>query len=159
VAFPTSSSYHNIQVFHKYYYDDGAQVKCSLSQSNRDSNRFLTSWRVYSPHKPHSPAKVSYRSPYCTIQDQFAGLTGTARTRGPFWRPRYPSYTKVARRALVVLLNHHQYSTYIRLIPSPNSVQALWLEQIILPAKCGTCVQYDKRAVNDRSLIDTGGDR
>ena len=42
-----------IQVFHKHYYDDGAQVKCSLSRSDGDSNRFLTSWRVYSPHKPH----------------------------------------------------------------------------------------------------------
>ena len=97
-----------IQVFHKHYYDDEAQVKCSLSRSDGDSNRFLTSWRVYSPHKPHSPAKVSYRSPYYTIQDQFAGSTGTARIRGSFRRPRYPRYTKAARRALVVLLNHHQ---------------------------------------------------
>jgi len=43
-----------VQVFHKHYYDDGAQVKCSLSRSDGDSNRFLTSWWVYSPHKPHS---------------------------------------------------------------------------------------------------------
>ena len=46
-----------IQVFHKHYYDDEAQVKCSLSRSDGDSNRFLTSWRVYSPHKPHSLIK------------------------------------------------------------------------------------------------------
>jgi len=47
--------HHNltIQVFHKHYYNDEAQVKCSLSRSDGDSNRFLTSWRVYSPHKPH----------------------------------------------------------------------------------------------------------
>jgi hypothetical protein len=31
-------------VFHKHYYDDVAQVKCSLSRSDGDSNRFLTSW-------------------------------------------------------------------------------------------------------------------
>jgi len=67
--------------------------------------------------------KVSYRSPSCTIEDQNASSIGTARTRGPFWRPRYPRYTKVARRALVVLLNQHQYSAYIRPIPGPDSVQ------------------------------------
>ena len=99
--------------------------------------------------------QVSYRSPYCTIQDQFAGSTGTACTRGPFRRPRYPRYTKVARRALVVLLNHHQYSAYIGPILGPDSAQASRSERLILPAKCAACVQHDKRAINDRSLIDT----
>jgi len=56
--------------------------------------------------------QVSYRSPYYTIQDQIAGSAGTASTRGPFWRPRYPRYTKVTCHALVVLLNHHQYSAW-----------------------------------------------
>jgi len=100
--------------------------------------------------------QVSYKSLYCTIQDQFMGSTGTARTRGPFWRPRYPRYTKVARRALVFLLNHHQYSAYIGPIPGPDSAQASRSERLILPAECGACFQLDKRAVNDRSLIDTG---
>ena len=45
------------QVFHSPYYEDRAHVKCSLSRSDGDSNRFLTSWRVYSPHKPHSLIK------------------------------------------------------------------------------------------------------
>ena len=45
------------QVFHTPYYKDRAHVKCSLSRSDGDSNRFLTSWRVYSPHKPHSLIK------------------------------------------------------------------------------------------------------
>ena len=57
--------YHNIHksfitvttVFHSPYYEDEAQVKCSLSRSDGDSNRFLTSWRFYSPHKPHSLIK------------------------------------------------------------------------------------------------------
>jgi len=100
--------------------------------------------------------QVSYRSPYCTIWDQFAGSTGTAHTRGPFWRPWYPRYTKVARRTLVVLLNHHQYSAYIEPIPGPDSAQASRSERLILLAKCGACVQHDKRAVNDRSIINTG---
>jgi threonine dehydrogenase-like Zn-dependent dehydrogenase len=38
----------------------------------------------------------------------------------------------------------------------PDSAQASWSERLILPAKCGACIQHDKRAVNDRSLIDTG---
>jgi len=40
-------------VFYSLYYEDRAHVKCSLSRSDGDSNRFLTSRRVYSPHKPH----------------------------------------------------------------------------------------------------------
>jgi len=56
--------------------------------------------------------QVSYKSPYYTIQDQIVGSAGTASTRGPFRQPRYPRYTKVARRALVVLLNHHQYNAW-----------------------------------------------
>ena len=65
-------------------------------------------------------------------------------------------YAKVARRALIVLLNHHQYNAYIGPIPGPDIAQALRSERLILPAKCGACVQHDQRAVNDRSLIDTG---
>ena len=100
--------------------------------------------------------QVSYRSPYCTFQDQFMGSTGTAHTRGPFRRPRYPKYTKVTRRTLVVLLSHHQYNAYIGPIPGPDSAQASRSERLILPGKCGACVQQDKRAINDRSLIDIG---
>jgi len=40
--------------------------------------------------------------------------------------------------------------------PGPDSVQDSRSERLILLAKCGACVQHDKRAVNDRSLIDTG---
>ena len=39
--------------------------------------------------------------------------------------------------------------------PGPDSVQASRSEWLILPAKCGACVQHDKRAVIDRSLIDS----
>ena len=45
------------QVFHRPYYEDRAHVKCSLSRSDGYTNRFLTSWRVYFPHKPHSLIK------------------------------------------------------------------------------------------------------
>jgi len=45
------------QVLHSPYYEDMAHVKCSLFRSDGNSSRFLTSWRVYSPHKPHSLIK------------------------------------------------------------------------------------------------------
>ena len=45
------------QLFHSPYYEDEAHVKCSLSRSDGNLNRFLTSWRFYSPHKPHSLIK------------------------------------------------------------------------------------------------------
>jgi len=41
------------QVFHSPYYKDRAHVKFSLSRSDGDSNRFLTSWRVI-PHTNHT---------------------------------------------------------------------------------------------------------
>ena len=41
------------QVFHSPYNEDRAHVKCSLSRSYGDSNRFLTSWQVIS-HTNHS---------------------------------------------------------------------------------------------------------
>jgi len=44
-------------VFHSPCYEDRAHVNCSVSRSDGDSNPFLTSWRVYSPHKPHSMIK------------------------------------------------------------------------------------------------------
>ena len=143
-----------IQVFHKHYYEDGAQVKCSLSRSDDDSNRFLTSWRVYSPHKPHSLIKWA--------TDHRVALSRTnSRVRQappvPEDRSGDRGIQVIPRLlALVVLLNHHQYSAYIGPTPSPDSGQASRSERLILPAKCGACVQHDKRAVNDRSLIDTG---
>jgi len=65
------------------------------------------------------------------------GSTSTARTRGPFQRPRYLRYTKVVHRALVILLNHHKYNAYIEPIPGLDSAQASRSERLILPAKCG----------------------
>ena len=44
-------------VFHNPYYEDRAHVKCSLSRSDGNTNQFLTNWRVYSPHTPHSLIK------------------------------------------------------------------------------------------------------
>jgi hypothetical protein len=40
-------------MFHHNYYDAVTRVKCSLSRSDGDSNRFLTSW-WFSPHTNHT---------------------------------------------------------------------------------------------------------
>jgi hypothetical protein len=40
-------------VFHDQYYDAVIRVKCSLSRSDGDSNRFLTSW-WFIPHTNHT---------------------------------------------------------------------------------------------------------
>ena len=47
------SSYIVTQVFYSPYYEDEAQVKCSLSRSDGNSNQFLTIWRVI-PHTNHT---------------------------------------------------------------------------------------------------------
>ena len=143
------------QVFHSPYYEDRAHVKCSLSRSDGDSNRFLTSWRVYSPHKPHSLIKwatdhrvalsrtnsrVRQAPPVPEDRSGDRGIQGIPRLRAA---PSSFSST--------ITNTAHGGS-----IPGPDSVQASRSERLILPAKCGACVQHDKRAVNDRSLIDTG---
>jgi len=48
-----SSSITITTVFQSPYYEDEAQVKCSLSKSDGDLNRFLTSWWVI-PHTNHT---------------------------------------------------------------------------------------------------------
>jgi hypothetical protein len=99
--------------------------------------------------------QVSYRLPYYTIQDQFAGSVGTAvpedcsSDRGIQGIPRLHA---VASSFSSTITNTAHGSS----IPSPDSVHASRSEWLILPVMCGVCVQHDKRAVNDRSLIDTG---
>jgi len=143
------------QVFHSPYYEDEAHVKFSLSRSDGDSNRYLTSWRVYSPHKPHSPIKwatdhritqsrtkswVRQAPPVFEDHSGDWGIQGITRLRAV---PSSFSST--------ITNTAHGGST-----PGLDSVQASRSEWLILPVKCGACVQNDKRAVNDRSLIDTG---
>jgi len=143
------------QVFHSPYYEDRAHVKCSLSRSDGDSNQFLTSSRVIPPHKPHSlikwatdhhitlsRTKSRVRQAPPIPKDRFGdrGIQGIPRLRAA------PSSfsSSISNTA-------HGDST-----PSLDSVQASQSERLILPAKCGACVQHDRRAVNDRSLIDAG---
>jgi hypothetical protein len=52
-----------VQVFHQYYYDEVAQVKCSLSSERWRFKSIINQLVSYSSHKPHSPAKVRCWSP------------------------------------------------------------------------------------------------
>jgi len=109
----------------------------------------------YSPHKPHSLIKwatdhrvtlsrtnlrVRQAPPVPEQRSSDRGIQGIPRLRAT------PSsfFSTITNTA-------HGGST-----PGLDSVQASRSERLILPAKCGACVQHDKRAVNDRSLIDTG---
>jgi len=142
------------QVFHSPYYEDEAQVKCSLSKSNGDSNRFLTSWRVYSLHKPHSLIKWA-----TDHHNTLSRTKSQVRQAPPVPEDRFGD-----RGIQGILRLHAAPSSFSSTItntthggstPGPDSVQASRSERLILQAKCGACVQHDKKAVNDRSLIDT----
>ena len=147
-----------IQVFHKHYYDDGAQVKCSLSRSDGDLNRFLTSWRVYSPHKPHSMIKwgTGHHNTLSSTNSLVRQAPPVPEDRSGGWRIQGIPRLRVAPSSFssTIANTAHGGST-----PGPDSFQASRSKWLILPAKCGACVQHDKRAVNDRSLMDTGGNR
>ena len=63
------NNFHNVisiiivQVFHQHYYDEVTQVKCSLSGERWRFKSIINQLVIYSLYKPHSPAKVRYRSP------------------------------------------------------------------------------------------------
>jgi hypothetical protein len=124
------------QVFHSPYYEDRAHVKCSLSRSDGNSNRFLTSWWVYSPHKPHSlikwatghhvtlsRTKSRVRQAPPVLEDRFGdrGIQGI-----PSLRTAPSSFSSAITNTA------HGGST-----PGLNSVQASRLKRLVLPAKCG----------------------
>ena len=135
------------QVFHSPYYEDEAHVKCSLSRSDGDSNRFLTSWRVI-PHTNHT----HWSSELQITMLHYPGPIRRFDRHRPY--PRTVSATEVSKV-------YQGGAPRPRRSPQPSPIQRVHRadsrsERLILPAKCGACVQHDKRAVNDRSLIDTG---
>jgi hypothetical protein len=54
--------YHHSHRNHSSYYDEIAQVKCSLSKSDGDLNRLLTNWRG-TPNINHTTVFCEIRSP------------------------------------------------------------------------------------------------
>jgi len=110
---------------------------------------------IYFPHKPHSLIKWA-TGHHVTL----------SRTNSQVWQALPVPEDRSGDRHIQGIRRLHvvpsSFSSTITNIahdgstPSPDSVQASRLEQLILPVMCGACVQHDKRAVNDRSLIDTG---
>jgi hypothetical protein len=64
-------------VFHHHYYNVVSRVKCSLSRSDGDSNRFLTSW-WFIPHTNHTHPLKWAQITNDTIQVNVAGETRAA---------------------------------------------------------------------------------
>jgi hypothetical protein len=136
-------------VFHKHYYDEVAQVKCSLFRSDGDSNRFLISW-WFLPHINHTHPLKWVIGHQINYSGQVAGSTGTTVPRGRL-TASWPYH-----RAHVATRYQRQYSV-LWLTPGPNSFLASRSEWLILPVKHGACVQHDSRDDNDQSLTDTDG--
>jgi hypothetical protein len=68
-------------VFHHHYYDAVAQVKCSLSRSDGDSNRFLTSsWFISHTNYTHRLSELQVTNDIISIN--VVGQTGAAIPRG-----------------------------------------------------------------------------
>jgi len=150
-----SSSLIITQVFYSLYYEDRAHVKCLLSRSDGDSNRFLTSWWVI-PHTNHTHWSTELQITIFHYPEQIRGFD----RHRPY--PRTVPTTEVSKVYQGCALRPRRspqpapIQPYIGPIPDQNSVQTSRSERLILPAKCGACVQHDKRVVNDQSLIDTG---
>ena len=103
---------------------------------------------IYSLHKPHSPAKVRYRSPSQLSRNlEFARnhmYPGADRLHfGLIFAPPCPTTPAPAQCAAGNLLG-------------PNNLPASRSERYFIRlAKCKACVQHDSRPNNGRSLIDT----
>jgi hypothetical protein len=76
-------------MFHHYYYDAVARVKCSLSRSDSDSNWFLTGW-WFIPHTNHASPSGSLRSP----------MTLSKKPRDNNHGPHYPRTARLPGRTL-----------------------------------------------------------
>ena len=109
----------------------------------------------YSPHKPHSLIKwatdhrVTLSRTNSRVRQAPPVPEDCSGDRGIQGIPRLR--TAPLLFSSTITNTAHGGST-----PGPDSVKASRLERLILPAKCGACVPHDKRAVNDRSLINTG---
>ena len=102
---------------------------------------------IYSLHKPHSPAKVRYRSP-----SQLSKNLKFARNH------MYPGATdcSLVLSSRPRVLPHLLWHSALRAIYSARIISQLHGRKVLYsPAKCKACVQHDSRPNNGRSLIDT----
>ena len=105
---------------------------------------------IYSLHKPHSPAKVRYRSP-----SQLSRNLEFARNH------MYPGADRLHFGLIIPPpVSYHTCSGTVRCGQStrPEKSPSFAVGRyFIRPAKCKACVQHDSRPNNGRSLIDTDG--
>jgi hypothetical protein len=138
-------------VFHHHYYDAIAQVKCSLSRSDGDSNRFLTSW-WFIPHTNYTHRSNELQITNDTILVNTAGQTGAALPRDcPTTRSLLTHPWTHSSRP-----RHTPFSSSPRthVDPGPNSATSFVVKRyFIRPAKCEACVQHDKKD-EQRSVLN-----
>jgi hypothetical protein len=136
-------------MFHHHYYDTVTRVKCSLSKSDGDSNRFLTSW-WFIPHTNHTHPLKWATGHQWHFPGGRRGITIMDRTT------QGPPDSQDAPWAHSSHPYHTPFSTSlpIRVYPSPNSVTSFAIKRYFIPpAKCEACVQHDKRD-EQRSVLN-----
>jgi hypothetical protein len=138
-------------VFHHHYYDVVARFKCSLSRSNGDSNRFLTSW-WFIPHTNHTHWSNELQITNDTILVNTVGQTGAAL---PWDRPIARSrLTRPWTHSLCPCHTPFNTSPCTHVDPGPNSATSFAVERyFIQAAKYEACVQHDKRN-EQRSILN-----
>ena len=119
------------QVFHSPYYEDEAHVKCSLSRSDGDSNRFLTRWRVI-PHTNHTHWSSD---PQITILHYPGPIRGFSRHR------QYPRTVPTTEVSIV----YQGCTPRPRRSPQPSPIQRMVAR---LPAR----IVFRLRGQNDLSF-------
>ena len=109
----------------------------------------------YSPHKPHSLIKwaTDHRVTLSRTKSRVRQAPPVPEDRSGDWGIQGIPRLRVAPSSFSSSITNTAHGGSN---PGPDSVQASRSERLILTAKCGACVQHDKRAVNDRSLSDTG---
>jgi hypothetical protein len=135
-------------VFHHHYYDVVTRVKCSLSRSDGDSNRFLTSW-WFIPHTNHThPLKWATDHQWHYL-GKYRRTNWSRSTQGP------PD-SQDALWAHSSRFRHTPCSTNtrVRVNPGPNNAISFAVERyFIRPAKYEACIQHDKRD-EQRSVLN-----
>jgi hypothetical protein len=135
-------------VFHHHYYDVVTQVKCSLSRSDGDSNRFLTSWWFIS-HTNHT-------QPLKWATDHQWHYPGKRRRTNWSRSTQGQPDSQDAPWAHSSRACHTPCSTNTRtrVNPGPNNPTSFTVERyFIRPAKCEACVQHNKRD-KQRSVLN-----
>jgi hypothetical protein len=139
-------------MFHHFYYDVVARVKCSLSRSDGDSNWFLTSW-WFIPHTNHASPSGSLRSP----------MTLSKKPRDNNHGPHYPGIAWLPGRTLGSFFASPSYPLQHQSVnPSLSRLKIVSLASRSKGTLFGQlnvrhAFNMTRGTSNDWSLIDTDG--